>query len=96
MSWNYRVIEFVAPSLETWRAIHEVHYDDAGRPMQYSETPASVTWSEGEDESTPAAIMDRMREALNKPTLTQFDFMNSFEEALGEVVAEIVETEGER
>ena len=28
--WNYRVMEFNTPD-GSWRAIHEVHYDDEGR-----------------------------------------------------------------
>jgi hypothetical protein len=29
------VIKFVDPGAEAWQAIHEVHYDDAGKPTGY-------------------------------------------------------------
>ena len=32
MTWNYRVIEFIDPNDGPWKAIHEVHYDEAGKP----------------------------------------------------------------
>lgn len=76
MSWNYRVIEFIDPSTnEPWRAIHEVHYDDSGRASSYSESPAVVVSVDPAGE--PAAlswVLDRMREALNRPVLVESDF----------------------
>lgn len=79
MTWNYRVIEFVTPSSadapqETWRAIHEVYYDDQGRPVGYTENPAVIGWLADEGDSAPAAILERMREALAKPALVPSDF----------------------
>jgi hypothetical protein len=73
-SWNYRVIEFVTV-LETWREIREVHYD-SGVPVGYSAVPADVSWfpNDVDNDSTPIAILDRMREALSKPVLTAKDF----------------------
>ena len=72
--WNYRVIEFVDPSTnETWRAIHEVHYEN-GVPTHYSENPASVVWDTEEGESAPRKIIANMQEALFKPTLIEIDF----------------------
>jgi hypothetical protein len=79
-TWNYRVIELVTPlndpsgSIDMFRAIHEVHYDDDGCPVGYSATPATVGWDLSEGEDAPIAILDRMREALVKPVLTDRDF----------------------
>jgi hypothetical protein len=43
VTWNYRVIEFQTGD-ETHRAIHEVYYDDAGKPNGYTANPASIWW----------------------------------------------------
>lgn len=72
MSWNYRVIEFVTPEGEPWRAIHEVYYESDGKPWLYSEKPAGVVWDEGRDEAV--SILNRMMDALNKPVLVERDF----------------------
>ncbi len=78
-TWNYRVIEFVAPSADgvpenRWRAIHEVHYDDSGRPQGYTENPAVIEWSADEDDSAPFSALERMKAALAKPVLVESDF----------------------
>jgi len=75
-TWNYRVMEFVEGS-ETWREIREVHYDK-GVPTGYSAVSADVSWNpnDGDNDSTPMAILDRMREALSKPVLTPKDFLS--------------------
>lgn len=77
MSWNYRVIEFICPvSTERWQAIHEVHYDSEGRPISYSEGAACVISSDdGGNEAGLAWVLDRMREALDKPVLVERDFV---------------------
>jgi hypothetical protein len=75
MTWNYRVIEFVDPSDEPWRAIFEVYYDDAGNPNGYNEDPAEVVSSDAEGvEAGLGWVLDRMREALAKPILVEHDF----------------------
>lgn len=73
MSWNYRLIEFTRNG-ETWRAIHEVFYDEAGKPNGYSETEAGVSWFVEEGTETGAEILRKMRDALVKPLLTEADF----------------------
>ena len=74
--WNYRVIEFVDPDREPWRAIHEVYYNDDGTPRSYGENPATVI---EEDDEGYAMVwtLTRMGEALGKPTLTGLDFNTS-------------------
>lgn len=78
--WKYRVMEFTAEG-ETFRAIHEVHYGNDGKPKSYSEPAASVTAdifdADGQDASTRGSLewtLDRMREALDKPVLQASDF----------------------
>ncbi len=77
MSWNYRVIEFVCPmSNETWQAIHEVFYDEHGMPESYGEDPASVTSSDSNGNQADLGwVLDKMREALDKPVLVERDFV---------------------
>jgi hypothetical protein len=73
VTWNYRVIEFQSGD-EIHRAIHEVYYDEAGKPNGYTENPASVFWNADEDGDAPNRILERMQEALKKPVLTEKDF----------------------
>lgn len=76
-SWNYRVIEFVDSDGSPWRAIHEVHYE-GDIPVSYRENPAVVMSSDdGGNEANLAWVLDRMREALQKPVLTEKDFRKS-------------------
>ncbi|MGX7005143.1 hypothetical protein [Caballeronia sp. KNU42] len=75
-SWNYRVIQFVGTEGELRRSIHEVYYV-GGVPSGFIERPADVAWEVYEvDEGDAAAllILERMREAVSKPVLTQNDF----------------------
>ncbi len=75
MSWDYRVIEFVDPSGDLWRGIFEVFYDERGRPRQYSENPACVQSSDSDgNEKALEWVLDRMREALEKPVLVEQNF----------------------
>jgi len=76
MSWNYRVIEFVSPGGDPWRAIHEVFYHDDGSLKSYSENPAIVVT---EHEGGPAKrelgeVLDAMRGSLSKRVLVERDF----------------------
>lgn len=71
-SWNYRAIRFEHGE-DSHVAIHEVHYEK-GRPVSYSETPAPVMWFAVEGPATGLNILERMREALEKPLLTEADF----------------------
>jgi len=73
--WNYRAIRFGSGE-DSHVAIHEVHYQD-GIPVAYSETPAVVLWSVEEPDGTGLAILDRMREALVKPVLSDSEFQAS-------------------
>lgn len=72
-SWNYRVIEIRSPDGESYRAFHEVHYK-RGVPVSYSENPAVIGWDVSEGVEAPLQALERMREALEKPVLTDEDF----------------------
>lgn len=75
MAWNYRVIEFVDPNDGPWTAIHEVYYDDAGKPNGYAEDPAQVvSFDDGGNVRELSWVLDRMRDALGKPVLRESDF----------------------
>ena len=71
-TWNYRVISFNRHE-GAWLAIHEVHYRD-GVPVMYSLGPAVILWDAEEDGDAGRRCLDRMREALDKPVLTESDF----------------------
>lgn len=85
-TWNYRVIEFLEPGTdEPWQAIHEVHYDDDGRPEYYSEDPAVVVSHDaGNNRADLCWVLDMMRLALDKPVLVEKDFERSNAELCGE------------
>jgi hypothetical protein len=70
--WNFRVMEF-SHGDETWRAIHEVHYEH-NVPVSYSENAAIVMWAPEEGETAGLAVVERMREAMGKPVLRESDF----------------------
>lgn len=72
-SWNYRVIEFVEANDNPFRQIHEVHYNEDGKPVNYSEDPAVVMWDVA-DKDTGYDILQMMAKALNKPVLVEADF----------------------
>ena len=76
MSWNYRVIEFVELGVGPFRQVHEVYYDEDGRPVSYSEGPAVVVWDAGE-EGGGYDILQKMARALDKPTLVEMDFITA-------------------
>lgn len=73
MSWNYRVIEYVEPEDDPWWAIHEVYYDDDGKPIRYTEEPAWAMSLEDMGGSL-SWVLDRMRDALSRPVLKESDF----------------------
>lgn len=71
-TWNYRVISFKQGE-DSWCAIHEVYYE-GGVPVAYAESPAVVLWDVEEGERVGHSCLDRMREALSKPFLTEEAF----------------------
>ena len=49
MTWNYRVLYHKHAQPEPYHALHEVFYDDNGRPNSYTRDPIDVT-AESEQE----------------------------------------------
>ncbi|HCZ48003.1 MAG TPA: hypothetical protein DCZ11_03240 [Gammaproteobacteria bacterium] len=96
MTWNYRIIEFVEPGTEeSWFAIHEVYYDDAGRPESYSEGAAVVMSHDAAGQSRELSwVLDKMRDALLKPTLRESDFFPPRESGRGNPRVSTVPTAG--
>jgi hypothetical protein len=85
--WNHRVIEFVEPDGTPWRAIHEVQYDDQGRPCAYTENPADVS---GESDEDLLVALERMRRAIEKPHLVEADFKEAQIDALAEDIRAVL------
>lgn len=71
-TWNYRAIRFEHGE-DSHVAIHEVHYMD-GRPVAHGERAAPLMWFEQEGMATGFRVLGRLREALDKPVLSEEDF----------------------
>ena len=65
-------MDFVSDE-DAWSAIHEVHYE-GGRPRGYTEGPAAVLWDTEEGMTGGLRVLERMKDALLKPTLKEADF----------------------
>ena len=66
MTWNHRVIRRKYDTGEVYYAIHEVYYDESGKPNGVTALPVGVF----EDSIDDLAItIDRLRECLSKPVL---------------------------
>jgi hypothetical protein len=65
--WNYRVMRVISPELpeEPMYQIHEVHYE-GDKPRMVMVNPAPVM---SEDVAGMRWVLDKMREALDKPVL---------------------------
>lgn len=65
MAWDYRVMKRTAGD-EVWYEIHEVYYDNSGRPVACTEQPSKPF---GENITELAADLQYFTEALEKPPL---------------------------
>jgi hypothetical protein len=70
MSWNYRVLK-TEDQHGTHFGIHEVYYDESGRPRMYSESPMSPY---GETLEELADDLKRFSSAFTRPVLCDEDF----------------------
>ena len=69
------MIEFVEANDSPFRQIHEVYYDDDGKPTSYGENPAAIVWDVAtNDNVTAREILQNMKQALDKPVLVETDF----------------------
>jgi hypothetical protein len=70
MYWNHRVCKQEVPSLdgetETQYGIHEVYYNDGGKPSGCTENPIAVV---GEDIDEIRETVKRFHKALSLPVL---------------------------
>ncbi len=68
--WNYRIVRYHNPT--DGYGLHEVHYDDAGKPIAMTATGASFY---ADPEEGPAAIIKMLKLALesaeDKPVLDE-------------------------
>ncbi len=75
MSWNHRVMRHINPiHKKEMLQIHEVYYDEDGKPNGYTEDPVSV---HGDDLEELGWVLDQMKVALSKPILNVEDFKES-------------------
>jgi YD repeat-containing protein len=72
--WNHRIIEAVEDGSRIL-AIHEVHYDDAGRPISHTD-PVIV---DGESEDELREMLHSMYMATTLPVLLASDFVSDVE-----------------
>ncbi len=71
MGWNYRILSHKDGN-EMYFQIHEVYYDEEGKPNSYTANGVSV-WSDNLDGIN--WILDKMKECAIKPILTPDDFI---------------------
>lgn len=71
-SWNHRVMRLPSGTDEEFLGIHEVYYDDEGKPNGYTKHAVSVSGTEGIEGLRWQ--LDHMIKALGKPILTPEDF----------------------
>ncbi len=64
MGWNYRVMRQEADGS---LFVHEVHYDDEGRPLFYSARPTTFGVPDGDD--LTGLVRNLLRAARNARTL---------------------------
>jgi YD repeat-containing protein len=71
MSWNYRIIQHADGRLE----LHEVYYDQAGRPVGFTERGASFGTDLGGSVSEIVGPLElALNDARNRPVLKESDF----------------------
>lgn len=70
MAWNHRLIKRTHDT-GVFYAIHEVYYDESGKPESITENPVSISEHSKSDVMT---TLRRMERALTMPTLNYEDF----------------------
>lgn len=73
MTWNYRVFRNTTEGMDSFE-IHEVYYDESGRPHSYME---SASQPFGDNVEELRAEIQYMLEALQHPILTAADFQRT-------------------
>lgn len=68
-TWNYRVVRH-RQGEETWYALHEVYYDEHGKPRSYAESPSTFLGDAAAGpEGIAAALRTALQDAENHPVL---------------------------
>lgn len=70
MSWNYRLMVQPDGSGGIWFEIHEVYYNEEGKPESYTTNPTDVS---GNNINDIIFTLNEMRKVLNTPTLWMGD-----------------------
>ena len=63
--WNYRVLAHQDKE-EIFMKIHEVYYDESGKPNGYTENAVSAS---GETTDEILSVLNRMKECCKRPVL---------------------------
>lgn len=81
MTWNYRIFLTKSndPQLNSY-GIHEVYYDDEGKPEMFTENPVGTYWYVDEGLDAGKSILSAMLLAFEKPILTEKDFNHGEED----------------
>lgn len=66
MSWNYRLMATPDGNEGMWFEIHEVYYDEEGKPKNYTTIPAEISGNNIDD---IMFSLNAMKEAVNRPIL---------------------------
>lgn len=70
MSWNHRVLAH-KDGKNWFFQIHEVYYNEKGKPISYTANGVSVG---GETVKDINWVLDKMKECTNKPILSAHNF----------------------
>ena len=74
MGWNYRILAHKDVD-EMYFQIHEVYYDENGKPNSYTANSVSVG---AESLDGIKSVLNKMKECANKPILLADDFPNEY------------------
>ena len=73
-TWNHRVLAQTEGD-GIYFQIHEVYYDNEGKPDGFTKDGISVG---GDSLESLSWVLERMKECLDKPVLSYSDFPNEF------------------
>lgn len=74
MSWNHRILARKHKG-EVYYQIHEVYYDDNGKPNSYTANPITIS---SDDIEGIKWQLEHISKCLDKPILSLEDFPNEY------------------
>ena len=74
MSWNYRLLAH-KDGEDVFLQIHEVYYDEEGKPHSYTENGVTVS---GESLECVKWVLSKMKKCTNKPILSVENFPEEY------------------